>query len=128
MKKIVAICVLISLVLMLSGCALLFTGGKAEMNVTSDPEGAEVWVNGVSYGKTPVKFKLKTNQKYTFEFKKEGYKPEIRVIENKIGVGWVILDVLAGLAPVIVDVYTGAWYVLDQKNVDAQLERQQPKP
>ena len=67
-------------------------------------------------------------QKYTFEFKKEGYKPVIRVIENKIGVGWVILDVLAGLAPVIVDVYTGAWYVLDQKNVDAQLERQQPKP
>jgi len=40
-------------------------------------------------------------------------------------VGWIILDVLAGLVGVIVDAATGAWYSFDQKNVDAILIKQQ---
>jgi hypothetical protein len=36
--------------------------------------------------------------------------------------------VLAGLVGVIVDAATGAWYSLDQKNVNAVLEKQQENP
>jgi hypothetical protein len=38
----------------------------------------------------------------------------------------VIVDILLGLVPVIVDAATGAWYHLDQKNIDAVLMAQQP--
>lgn len=41
------------------------------------------------------------------------------------GAGWIVLDVLAGLVPIIVDAATGAWYGLDQDNVNAVLEKQQ---
>jgi hypothetical protein len=33
-----------------------------------------------------------------------------------------------GLVPVVIDAATGAWYSLDQKNIDAVLEKQQKEP
>ena len=62
------------------------------------------------------------------EFKKEGFKTITRNGTNKVGAGWVILDVLAGLIPVIIDAVTGAWYHLDEKNVAVQLEKLFPRP
>ena len=104
----------------------VFTGGKGKLDVTPNPEGAEVFINGISYGKTPVKVKLKTKREYEVVFKKEGYAPVTKKITNKIGDGWIILDVIIGLAPVIVDVATGAWSKFDQKTINAILEKQQP--
>jgi hypothetical protein len=46
-------------------------------------------------------------------------------ITNHVGVGWIVLDVIFGLVPVIVDAATGSWYELDQKIVNALLEKQQ---
>ena len=37
-----------------------------------------------------------------------------------------VIFVLAGLVGVIVDAATGAWYSLDEKNVNAVLETQRP--
>ena len=65
------------------------------------------------------------NKTYTIEFRKEGYKSKLVNITNHIGAGWIILDVLGGLIPVIIDAATGAWYELDQKNVNTILEKQQ---
>ncbi len=47
-----------------------------------------------------------------------------RTITNHVGAGWIILDVLAGRVPFVVDAATGAWYSLDQKNLDAVLDKQ----
>jgi hypothetical protein len=111
---------------MFSGCAAVFTGGRANIEATSNPEGAEVFIDGVSYGKTPVRIKLKTKNEYEILFKKEGYQDVKKRITNKVGVGWVILDCVCGLVPVIVDAATGAWYRFDQRTVNAILEEQQP--
>ena len=78
-------------------------------------------------GDTPVRLKLVSKHTYSIEFRKEGYKTKTVNITNKVGVGWVILDVLGGLIPVIIDAATGAWYELDQKNVNAILDKQQDK-
>jgi hypothetical protein len=43
-------------------------------------------------------------------------------LTNHVEVGWVILDVIFGLIPVIVDAATGSWYVLDQDYVNAAME------
>ena len=123
MKKIISVFVLVSFIFVFSGCATIFTGGKGTVNATSNPKGAEVFINGISYGKTPVRVKLKTKKEYEITFKKAGYKPVTKRITNKVGAGWIILDVIMGLVPVIVDAATGAWYQFDQKTVNAMLER-----
>ncbi len=108
----------------LNGCATLFKGSTEEVNVSSKPVGAEVYVNGVLMGTTPVTLKLKSNKSYTIQFKKDGFLTKSVVLNNSIGTGWLILDVLGGLIPVIVDASTGNWYTLDQDNVNAILEQQ----
>ena len=47
-----------------------------------------------------------------------------KTINSKVGAGWVILDVLGGLIPIVVDAATGSWKKLDQDAVDAQLEKE----
>lgn len=124
MKKVASYALLFSLLLFVSGCATLFKGTSEEVRFGSEPQKAEVWVNGVKIGETPISLKLESKKAYHIEFRKDGYKSATRNIANHIGAGWIILDVLAGLVPVIIDAATGAWYSLDQKNVDAVLERQ----
>ena len=116
----------ISIVLFyLTSCATLFKGTRQDVNFNSDPQKARVVVNGEDMGQTPCSIKLESKKSYKIEFKAEGYKAQIVNISNHIGAGWIILDVLMGLVPVIVDAATGAWYSLDQKNVNAILEKQQ---
>ena len=115
------------LLLSLSGCATVFRGEHRRLDLGSEPDGAGVYINGQYFGKTPLKLELRPNQPYTIEFKKDGYETEVRQIKNEIGVGWVVLDVVCGVIPVLVDALTGAWYNLDQKYVNAILKRQQDR-
>lgn len=108
-----------------TSCATLFKGTSENVAFNSNPDRAVVWINGTKHGETPLAVKLKSKETYTIEFRKDGYKSRTYTINNKVGAGWVILDVLAGLVGVIVDAATGAWYSLDQKNIDAVLEKQQ---
>ena len=128
MRKIITILTIVSLFLVLTGCAAVFTGGRGKIKTTSEPEGAEVWVNGENMGQTPCTLRLKTKGEYTIEIRKEGFKTQTFKVTNKVGTGWIVLDVLMGLVPVIVDAATGSWYVFNEKNFNAVLEKQQPKP
>ncbi|MCJ7679286.1 MAG: PEGA domain-containing protein [Candidatus Aminicenantes bacterium] len=56
-------------------------------------ERSPVFINGEDYGQTPLRLELKTNQSYTIEFQREGFKTQVRHIKNEIGVGWVVLDI-----------------------------------
>ena len=122
MKKFYKIIVFV-IVFQLVGCATIFKGTNSHLGMHSNPAGAEVYINGKYMGKTPLSLKLSSKTSYVIEFRKEGYKSIARNVTNKVGAGWVILDVLGGLVPVIIDAVTGAWYQLDQKNVDVHLEK-----
>jgi hypothetical protein len=126
MKKFVSMFVVFSVFFFSSSCATIFKGTSQEVNFNSDPQRAEVFVNGTRMGETPVMLKLEVKKTYTIEFRKEGFKTQTVTITNHVGAGWIILDILAGLLPVIVDAATGAWYSLDQSNVNAVLQKQQP--
>ena len=125
MKKVISLSILIVFVFMLSNCATIFKGEYRNVRINSDPDGAKVYINGDYFGETPLKLELRPNQSYTVEFRREGYKTEVRQIQNRIGWGWVVLDVITGVVPVLIDALTGAWYDFDQKYVNAILERQQ---
>lgn len=106
-------------------CATLFKGSTDSVNFTSDPSSAKLYVNGTLLGTTPVELELKSNKTYTLEFKKEGFETRSVILNSSVGAGWIVLDVLGGLIPIIIDAATGNWYSLDQEHVNAVLEQQQ---
>lgn len=110
---------------LMSGCATLFHGSSDKINFSSDPSGAQVFVNGQLMGTAPLELKLESKHSYNIEFRKEGYQNKTVVVTASVGGGWIILDVLFGLVPIIVDAATGDWYSLDQEHINAALERQQ---
>jgi hypothetical protein len=65
---------------------------------------------------TPMSVDLTSAQAHTVTFRIVGMTPVTCLLNRKVGVQWVILDVLGGLIPVVVDAATGSWYELD-KNV-----------
>lgn len=106
-----------------SGCATLFSGTKDEVELSSEPAGAEVYVNGQKRGKTPISLKLKKGKEYNIEFKKNGFEDKLFQISYSLGAGWLILDILGGLIPVIVDAMTNAWNGLDYDAYNAVLDK-----
>ncbi|GAB6283619.1 MAG: hypothetical protein STSR0008_24030 [Ignavibacterium sp.] len=110
-----------------TSCATLFKGSTDTVAFSSDPTSAKVYVNGSLLGTTPVQLELKSKNSYTIEFKKDGYETKTVVLNNSVGGGWIVLDILGGLLPVVIDAATGNWYSLDQEHVNAVLEQQQSK-
>ncbi len=127
MKKSICFVLIISLFLLTSSCASIIKGTSNKVDFNSKPQGAKIYVNGNYMGDTPIRLKLESKRTYNIEFRKEDYKTKTFNITNQVGVGWIVLDILMGLVPVIIDAATGAWYELDQKNVNAILDKQQKK-
>ncbi len=126
MRKVSYVLLTVFVFTLFYSCAVIFKGTKSEVSLDSYPQRAKVYVNGAYMGETPLKLYLKCNEIYTIKFIKEGFKPVVRRISNHVQAGWVILDIIGGLAPVVIDAATGAWYELDEKNVNAILEKQKP--
>lgn len=116
--------VILLLVISFQGCATLFKGSTDNVNFTSDPTSASVYVNGMNMGKAPLSLELKSNKTYNIEFRLEGHETKNVILNNSIGGGWIVLDVLFGIFPVIIDAATGNWYSLDQEHVNAILDKQ----
>ena len=100
--------------LLTTGCATLFNDGMKTVAMSSNPAGAEVWIDGTRRGTTPVSFDLNNHQGHTVVFRQEGHQEVTCQLTTSVGAGWVILDVLGGLIPVIVDAATGKWNSLTQ--------------
>jgi hypothetical protein len=108
----------------ISGCATIFAAKTQSLSLTSEPTETEVYANGLKMGVTPVELDLKADKSYIIEFRKEGFQTITKVVNTKVGPGWIVLDVLMGVIPVIVDASTGAWRQFDQNSVNAILETQ----
>lgn len=53
---------------MLTGCALMFAPKRYPLAVNSNPNLAELWVNGFKMGTTPIELHLAADKTYTIEF------------------------------------------------------------
>lgn len=123
MRKIIITLSLLCSVAMLTSCATIFKGGLQNVSFTSDPAGAMVLINGMERGKTPLPLQLKCNTSYNITFKKEGYEDKNYVLNNHIEGIWIVLDILGGGIPIIIDAATGNWYKLDESQVNLPLEK-----
>ncbi|EPX64447.1 putative lipoprotein [Cystobacter fuscus DSM 2262] len=99
------------------GCATLLAEKTNSIPIQSSPTHADVYIDGIKRGRTPLTLQLDPRRSYTLVFKKEGLEDKVFDLRNQVGVGWVILDVLLGVFPVIVDTGTGAWHSLEPSSV-----------
>ena len=122
--RLVVICFAVILCLGLVGCATLFKQKNRTVAFDSDPQGADIYINGNRMGKTPMPMNLSNLKTVTVTFKKEGYEDKTYIINTKVGAGWIILDCLGGFIPVIIDAVTENWYNLESSEVKALLDVQ----
>ena len=96
-------------IVVLTGCAAILGSKQKDFDLSSNPPGADVYLNGNRLGSTPVRVKLSNQATHTFVFRREGYREASCTLARGTGGGWVILDVLFGLVPVVIDAATNSW-------------------
>jgi hypothetical protein len=104
-----------------SGCATIFSGSRDDVKFASEPDSARVLVNGTDKGSTPITVSLKKGKDYEIQIVKDGYQKKNFTVTYSLGIGWLILDVLAGLIGVIVDAVTGNWNEFEEDSYRAVL-------
>ncbi|WP_420634946.1 PEGA domain-containing protein [Candidatus Palauibacter sp.] len=106
MARLPALCLV---VVATTACGTLFNSKIKTINMTSSPVQAEVWIDGMMRGMTPLSLELDNQTSHTVVFRKEGHTDVVCELNSGVGAGWIILDVLGGLIPIIVDAVTGDW-------------------
>ena len=102
-----------------SACGLIFTDTQTTVSFTSDPPGAEVTLDGAPVGRTPVQVMVSNRKDHQVTMQHEGGEPTTCMLGASLGAGWLVLDILFGLIPVIVDAATDGWTTLDQEGCHA---------
>jgi len=121
-KRFIGLFLILFLVVSVTGCATLFKQKSRTVHFSSDPNGANIFINGNRMGKTPLPLNLSNKHAVTVVFKKDGYEDKTYIINTKTGTGWVVLDIFGGFIPVIIDAVTENWYNLDATEINTILE------
>lgn len=103
-----------------SGCGTLFTGTTTLFTISSEPEKAKVYVNGLYIGTTPTSTSLKKDKDYNILVKKEGYEDASAVVTRSFNA----VSILNLLSPIcwIVDIVTGGMWKFDREGVTVSLD------
>jgi hypothetical protein len=102
-------CFTVAVASVISGCASVFASKHHDFTFDTQPDAAQVVVDGTPVGNTPVVVNLSNTQAHTVVFRKQGYEEIGCKIQKQTGPGWVVLDILTGLVAVVVDAVTGDW-------------------
>jgi len=118
MKKLL----LILLPFCLCNCATILKGSEQSINVDSNVEGADVYINGWKVGKTPFTGKIDRESSIELRISSPGYTSRTHLLDTTLEPIF-LLNFFIGIVPwVIVDFATGSmWkvspntYILDLK-------------
>jgi hypothetical protein len=123
MKSLVKLSFLVIFCIILSDCATIIHGTKQDIAFSSNPTGADVLINGVNKGRTPVTINLKRKEECNVKILLPGYLPyEINII-RKVD-GWIAGNIIfGGLIGLIIDAADGAMYKLSPEQVNAELKK-----
>jgi hypothetical protein len=97
----------------LSGCGVIIHGTRQQVAANSTPAAAKVTTSpSTGEYQTPITLSLERKKSYTVRFERDGYSPATVEIRNGLSIPIVVIDVLLGLVPLVIDAATGAWYKL----------------
>ena len=74
MKKNILLALFIGVATLLSGCATIMSGTTQAITIDSQPQGAEVSIDGAYVGVTPLTIKIAKSKKETITIKKDGFR------------------------------------------------------
>ena len=110
--------------LTLSGCATILGNSKKTINVTSDPSGAKVMLNGSMIGETPLSYRVPDRDMShpgMLTIKKDGFEPATTQVTTRFQI--VAILNFAFLLHWAIDYVMGNLYTLDKTQYDVTLER-----
>ena len=123
------------LVLLLSGCASIISGGTSKVEINSVPNQSQFSIFNedgriVKVGTTPAVVELENGngyfdgERYTVEFSKSGFFNTQSHLDTKLN-GWYFGNIIAGgfLGMVVIDPLTGAMWSLDDKTASVLLKK-----
>lgn len=112
------------LLMVLAGCATIFKGEHADVDVSSTPSNVDVYIKNNHRGTTPATLSLERDEDHMITFKKDGYKDvTIEVEKDFDAVTTIVGNIFSwGLLGVAVDFGTGAAYSLEPAQLRANLE------
>jgi hypothetical protein len=115
---------MLALLLMIqaAGCATLLVPSTAHIPVTSNPPGATVLLDGQRLGETPMVVQAANKNRHVITLHMDGYREGVCQLTTGVGAGYVILDVLLGIVPAIIDVATNSWTDIDQRDCRVTLQ------
>ena len=99
------------------GCGTIKNGTTQDLMIKSHPAGAEVMVDGVEMGQTPVSVNLSRKSRPTITVRMYGYDNFQTSLERKLS-GWAILGGPVGW---LIDDATGGMYKLSPDQLNVQL-------
>lgn len=109
-------------ILLLTGCATLFTGTSDDIYINSNPNGAEIMIGGLKVGKTPATITVKRpgfNDKEVV-LKLDGYERRAFILKKSFNA--VAILNLAGILGWAIDFATGSIYKYEPKSYEIDLE------
>ncbi|MFV1884341.1 MAG: PEGA domain-containing protein [Balneola sp.] len=109
--------------LLITNCATITKGTNAEIRVSSEPEGAEIYINNILKGETPTTLTLSRKTDHVLEFRKEGYESMFIEVNRKFDVGTSVFGnaIFGGLIGLIIDTSNGSAYSLKPADIEANL-------
>ena len=108
-------------IFILPSCASIMLGTTQDIGISSSPSRAKVTINGVPKGLTPVSINLKRKKKHMISLELSGYEPYEMVLTKSVS-GWVWGNIIfVGIIGLVVDAASGGLYVLEPKNIRANL-------
>lgn len=108
-------------VLMTTSCASIFTGSKRSVLFESEPSGANVYVNGMDMGKTPINLRVAADDR--IDFRLEDYRERAVIMDSKFN----LVAILNGFSLIGwgIDALTGSLKRVDTKYVKVTLEKEE---
>jgi len=120
LRGIAALVLLVQLPL-LAACASIMHGTTQQVAVSSSPTGAQVTVDAMERGVTPVITDLKRKDNHIVGVTMDGYQPFEMALTRSVS-GWVWGNIVfGGLIGLAVDAITGGLYKVAPEQVTAEL-------
>ena len=114
--------------LLASGCSTIVNHGRtAGVDVRSDPPGADVYLDGVPKGRTPLRVEIGGGSaEHAVRVEKPGYGTFERTVAKEMD-PWVWGNATFAVFPIVaaagfgIDAWCGQWYRVEPSKVDAKL-------
>lgn len=116
--KIIFKSILLLSILLLSSCATIISGSRQNVEISSEPSSAKVYINEIEVGNTPILKNLKRNQDYSIALKLDGYETYETKLERKFNAWYIGNIAIGGLIGIIIDPVTGAIHKLKPEEID----------